>query len=175
MNTRDTNSNKGTALSLLYIYSSPPLTKCHSSYQTRFQMHWDSKILVNCHPQERLPLVRQFFHCRRGGLITFQITSAGMWLQKGKMNWAAPSFSFNWLQMTYPMQIHIFFQCWNTRHIWLTCLNFWMVNDFNDSGQSFIPFSTMTCAPVFRNCSTNLSSVKSVTRSSFSILLHNWN
>jgi hypothetical protein len=26
-----------------FIYTvAPPLTKCHSSYQTRFQMHWDS-------------------------------------------------------------------------------------------------------------------------------------
>ena len=37
----------------------------------KFQMHWDSKILTNCPPQERppTPLIRPIFHCRRGGLI----------------------------------------------------------------------------------------------------------
>ena len=38
-------------------YISPPPTKGHPSYQTRFQIHQDSKILVNCPPQERPPPV----------------------------------------------------------------------------------------------------------------------
>ena len=45
-----------------------PLTKGHASYQAIFQMHWDGKILLNCHPQDR-PLRRPTFHCRMGDLI----------------------------------------------------------------------------------------------------------
>jgi hypothetical protein len=129
--------------------------------------------------REATSLVRQFFHCRRGGLYHISDHFCRYVVTEGENELGSTQFFIQLTTNDIPnANTHndcIFFQCWNTRHIWLTCLNFWMVNDFNDSGQSFIPFSTMTCAPVFRNCSTNLSSVKSVTRSSFSILLHSWN
>ena len=40
-------------------YNKATTTIGHPSYKTRFQMHWDSKILLNCHP----------LHCSKGGLI----------------------------------------------------------------------------------------------------------
>jgi hypothetical protein len=40
----------------LLVYNAP-LTTGHLSYLARFQMHWDSKILLNC-----LPLIRTHFH-----------------------------------------------------------------------------------------------------------------
>jgi hypothetical protein len=37
------------------LSSTAPLIKGHPFYQTRFHMHWNSKILLNC-PQEKPPL-----------------------------------------------------------------------------------------------------------------------
>jgi hypothetical protein len=57
------------------MYSSLPSLKAnpmegHSSNENRFQMNWDSKILLNCPtPREVTPIIRQLFHCRRDGLI----------------------------------------------------------------------------------------------------------
>lgn len=42
-----------------HSYNKATTTIGHPSYKTRFQMHWDSKILLNCHP----------LHCSKGGLI----------------------------------------------------------------------------------------------------------
>ena len=46
-------------------YKAPP-TKGHPSYQTRFQMHWKSKIQLNNSPQERPPSYRDTFSWQKG-------------------------------------------------------------------------------------------------------------
>ena len=47
-----------------------PLTKGHPSYHARFQMHWESKILLNGPPLwEVIPFIRTLLDCRWDGLI----------------------------------------------------------------------------------------------------------
>jgi len=41
----------------------------NNSYQTRFQIHWNGKILLNCSFQERPPLFRPLFSLQKVGLI----------------------------------------------------------------------------------------------------------
>jgi hypothetical protein len=64
------------------ILLSGPSHQRPSSYQARFQMHWDSKILVNCLVQERPPLLFcHVFHSRRVDLIR-----EGLLYTMGKIN-----------------------------------------------------------------------------------------
>ena len=61
------------------LHSSPSGNKGHPFYQTKFQMCWDSKILVLVLSRETTPLIRPLFHCRRGGLIRKKLQE---WCQK---------------------------------------------------------------------------------------------
>ena len=46
-----------------------PLTKCQPTYQTLFQKHWYSKLLLIGPPQQWSPLIIGHLYCRKGWLI----------------------------------------------------------------------------------------------------------
>ena len=49
-------------------YKAPP-TKAYPYYQDRFQKHRDSRILLNCPPQEKRPLLLDDFFIAEGMIL----------------------------------------------------------------------------------------------------------
>jgi hypothetical protein len=57
---------------IVKYYLIVPLKRDHPSYQTTIQMHWYSKILLNCPPQERPPLLSLSWGERLSSIFLYQ-------------------------------------------------------------------------------------------------------